>query len=68
MNYSDQLRFIASGLAPDLPDTAVMLENIAIGVRRLERTLDEIVAEAQQEEHLLANKPPPGRPSLRVVP
>lgn len=52
MTHSDQLRFIASAILPTHPEYAVMLESIAIGVRRLERFADEAIEQAIEDEQL----------------
>lgn len=53
MNTSDELLFIASAFKPTNEPLATFLHSIAIKVRRMERTLDELTAEAQEEERLL---------------
>lgn len=62
MSYADKILFVASNLMQSHPDYAVTLENIALGVRRVERALDEMVAEAMEEEqmrYVCASIPPP---------
>jgi hypothetical protein len=52
MNYSDRLMFIASAVLPEYPDRASDLLQISAGVRKLERALDEIVQQAEEEARL----------------